>query len=412
MFPGFTDKKVLYVNDRHEEKDTGREGREKLYDKRILSLLGTNDLAIFGGKIDSFLWKYYRDLRVATIDKRNVFYEENFTEYASLTKAVIDNPLILETIKKRSPDAVISYIASRDTKNLAEKINSRILEDFRKVDYFSNKANYRKVVRKLGFPVIAGFRVNSLKDAQKYFSCLKAKGFRKAVIKEERSAGGFGVFVVGTEKELESQVKKIVAKKRFFLIEGFIENVIASPNIQYWITAKKVKFITLSDQLFGKNGVSQKGNIFPSSLNRMPVILKKVKDSSLKICCYLQSQNCCGLAGIDYLITKEKDIYATEVNFRINYSTFPALIAQKLYGSGHSLFWKTFTVKGRPLLFKKLFNSARDIFITRKKNFGIFPLDIGILKSKGEGEFMAVAPTLRGIENYERRLIYIYENLS
>ena len=166
MFPGCANKKVLYLNDRHEENDTEQESRQKLYDKRILPLLNKNDLVIFGGKIDPFLWKYYRRLGLATVDKHNIFYVQNFTKYPSLTKAVVNNPLIIKAIKKRNPDVLMPYIASKDTRVLAQRINTHIISDFRTVEYFNNKANHRQVIMKLDFPMIPGFRVSNLEDAK------------------------------------------------------------------------------------------------------------------------------------------------------------------------------------------------------------------------------------------------------
>ena len=69
----FLGNKNLYLNDRHEEADTYKEDRRKLYDKRILPLLEEDDFAIFGEKIDFFLWDYYRSLGLAKIKPKNIF---------------------------------------------------------------------------------------------------------------------------------------------------------------------------------------------------------------------------------------------------------------------------------------------------------------------------------------------------
>lgn len=412
MFYDLRKNKILYLNDRHEEADTEGEDRQKLYDKRIFPLLDRNDLAVFGERIDPFLWDYYRGLGLASIDRKNIFYVEDYLQYSSLTKAVIKNHSMMEGIKKRRPDRFIPYIISKDTQYLSRRINCHVLSDFEAVEYINNKANYREIIQKLDFPIIPGFRAINLKEAKMHFNYLKNNGFNEIVIKKERSVAGFGVFIIRTEKELEDLFKTIFIRQKSFLLEAFIEDIKIASNAQYWIGPKEIKFITLSDQLFEKDRVSHKGNKYPSLLDKMPAILRKVKKYSLRLCRYLQSQNNYGLIGIDYLITKDGDIYSNEANYRLNYSTFPALIVKKLFGSAHHLSWKTFTIRGHSMSFEELFRYSKDIFITKKGDFGIFPIDIGILKSKSEGQFMAIAPTLKQVYNYKNKLGQNYENLS
>jgi len=411
MFSKLAGGKIIYLNDRHEEKDTEKEARQRIYDKRILPLLGEDDIAIFGEAIDTFLLSYYRDLDFATINNDNIFYVPNYRKYSSLTEALIHNNLTCEEIKKREAKTLIPYIVSKNTQILAKKIKCSLLADHKSVERVNNKTSYRALMKKLGFPIIPGFGVGNLKDAKLRFHCLKNQGFKDIVIKKERSASGFGVFVIRTEKELENRFKKYFAKAKSFLLEGIIRDVKASPNIQYWIGRKKITFIGLSDQLFEEGRFIHKGSIFPSQLVEEAPVLKKVKRLSWKFCRYLQSRKCYGLTGIDYIITKDNAIYSTEVNFRFNYSTFPALIAERLFDSVRGISWKAFTMKGRPTTFKKLFRNSHKLFIAKKKGYGVFPIDIGLLKTKGEGQFMVIAPTAEEADNYKNRLRQAYENM-
>ena len=411
MFPGLLGKKILYLNDRHEEKDTEGEDRNKLYDKRILPLLDKEDLAIFGEKINSFLWDYYKSLGLANIDKKNIFYSRDYLQYPSLTKAVINNHLVIEAIKKRKANMLISYINSRDTQVLSQKINCYTLSGYEGVENINNKARYREIIQKLDFPLISGFRASNLKEAKMCFIRLKKQGFSEIAMKKERSVGGFGIFIVKTISGLEKRFKQYFAEQKNFLLEGFIKEIEFFPNVQYWINSKEIRFITASDQLFEKNRVTHKGNVFPSQLDRMPELREKIQRLSLRLCRHLQNQNCYGLIGIDYLITKGNNIYSTEANFRLNHSTFPALIIEKLFGLSPRLCWKTFTLKGFPVSFENLFSRSQDLFIAKKGEFGIFPIDIGILKTKSEGQFMAVAHEPKQADHYKRSLEQSYENI-
>ncbi|MFH1551569.1 MAG: hypothetical protein ABIC36_01660, partial [bacterium] len=96
--------KKLYINDRHEEKDTHQEDRRKIYDKRILPLLTRNDSAVFAEPVDPVLHDYYRNLGLAGIKPENIFYADSYLDYPSLTEAVLNNRSLINEIKKRNFD--------------------------------------------------------------------------------------------------------------------------------------------------------------------------------------------------------------------------------------------------------------------------------------------------------------------
>jgi len=411
MFSDFSDKQLIYINDRHEEKDTEKEDRRKLYDKRILPLLDKNDLVVFGEKINPFLWDYYRSLGLAEIDKDNIFYVENYLEYPSLTKALLHNQPIIERIKKRGPDILIPYIESEDVQSLAQEINCRLLRNCKLVEKLNNKAIYREIIKNLGLGIIPGSRVCSLEEAKKVFKSLKRQGFNKILLKKERSVAGFGIFLVHTEKELEKQIRGNFYSEKTFLVEGFIENIEVSPNVQYRIEPQKISLIGITDQLFEKDKLSHKGNIFPSVV-RDSVLQKEIKDFSLKICKYLQERKCYGFVGFDYLVTKDGEIYSTEANVRLNASTFPLFIVDRLLGQNDNICWRTFMISGKPMSFEKIFECLPEIFVSKKVSFGIFPVDIGVLDSMGEGQFMAIGTSIEQVNSFMGKLKQIYGDLS
>ena len=411
MFPDLEDYKIFYINDRHEEADTDKEDRMKLYDKRILPLLGKGDLAVFGEKIDPFLWNYYQNLGMAAIKKENIFYVDNYLKYPSLTKALLNNQSILKSIEREKPDFLVPFIESEDTQLLAQKINCRTLRDYRVVEEINNKAIYRRIIKELGFPLIPGFRARNLEEGKKYFSLLRAQGFKRIAVKKERSVAGFGIFVVESGEDLEREIKDNFSKQGSFLLEGFIEKVKISPNVQCGIAPERTKFIIMSDQLFGEDKISHQGNIFPSSLNDAD-LQKKIEDLSFKLCDYMQKRKCYGFVGIDYLITEKGDIYSTEANVRLNASTFAVFIVDNLFGSADNIFWKTFTLEGRLARFEELFNRLPEVFINKKGSFGIFPVDVGILNSMGEGQFISIAQSREEVDVYINKLRQSYEDLS
>ena len=394
----------LYINDRHEEADTDKEDKKKLCDKRILPLLEEEDYAVFGSQIDDFLWNYYRKLGLAKIKENNIFYVPEYLNYISLTEAVLNNELLLKKIKQKNIDLIIPYIESYNSDFLAKEINAKILREALFVDWINNKSNYRQVIKELNFPLIPGFTVNNFIEAKKAFKSLKKQGFRKVVLRKERSVAGFGVFIINTEKKFEKIFNDNFLDQESFLLEGFIEDIKHTSNVQYWIGSNEIIPIVISDQILDKDKVSYNGSIFPSYLNKEKYLLDKIKELSLGLCDYLQSKKCYGFVGIDYIITNDRKIYSTEVNARFNASTFNALLVEKLLGSSDNIFWKSFNINNCFLSFQDLFNKLSDYFIVKKGMFGIFPMNIDLLKDLGEGQFMIIGKSFDYINNLEKEV--------
>lgn len=377
-------KKVLYINDRHEEKDTASEDRRKLYDKRILSLLKKDDWAVFGGKIDLDLWEYYKRLGLAGIKEENIFYVDDYLNYPSLAKAILGDDFLVGKLKEENFDFIIPYIESEDLETISRKIDCKILREADFTDWINNKSNHKKALGDLNLPTIPGCSVKNIGEAKKCFFELKEQGFSRAVLKRERSVAGFGIFVIDREEDLE----KYFVKENNFLMDGFVENIIFSSNIQYWVDKDRIEFLVASDQLLGDTLFNHSGNVFPSKLELKPGVFDNVLDISGKICRFLQRNKCYGIAGIDFIVTQDNQVYPTESNVRFNASTFPAFLAKELFGDD-KICWKFFTFNVSPMSFRDFIEKSREVLIEKKGDFGIFPIGADILDFSGEIQLMS-----------------------
>jgi len=398
----FLGNKNLYLNDRHEEADTYKEDRRKLYDKRILPLLEEDDFAIFGEKIDFFLWDYYRSLGLAKIKPKNIFYADSYLKYPSLTKAVLADEPLIKKLKQEKFNFIFPYIESWDTGTLAQKINAFLFRSANLTNWINNKWNYKQVLKKLNLPFIPGYQTN-LEKAEKYFKELKKQGFKKVVLKKERSVSGFSVFIIEKEDDFSRCLRNSLSEQKSFILEGFIENVEYCPNFQYFITEKSIELIIATDQLLEKDRVSYSGNLYPSFLVKKPAVWKTINEISEKICNYLQTKRIFGLAGIDYIVTKQGKVYSTEINARTNGSTFPALIIKKLFGD-EQIYWKFFVFNVKPMSFRDFMGKSGKVFIKKKGDFGIFPIGADILDSSGETQLLSAGKSRKEVDEYIDKL--------
>jgi len=321
--------------------------------------------------------------------------------YSSLTEAILADKSLIKAIRQRKIDLLIPYIESSNTKKLAKKINASLLREAPFTDWINNKTNYRQVIRELDLPTIVGCTTN-LERAEKDFKKIKNQGFKKVVLKKERSVSGFGTYVIETLNDLDKCLENNFKDQKNFVLEGFIEDIEYSPNLQYFITDTTIKFITATDQLLEKDLVSYSGNIYPSFLSKRPDISKVINEMSQKICHYLQTKKCFGLVGIDYIVTKKGEVYTPEANVRLNGSTFPALIAKRLFDEEPNIYWLFKTFHFKPVSFEKLFNKFK-YFLKKEEKYGILPVGVDLLESMGEGQFMIVGKHFKEVNDLSRR---------
>jgi predicted ATP-grasp superfamily ATP-dependent carboligase len=385
----FKEQKILYINDRHEEKDIESEDKRKLYDKRILGLLGKDDMAVFGDMIDEVLLGYYRSLGLADINHEYIYYVPDYQNYKSLTEALSNNETLIDKIKSKKPDILIPYIESETVYIISHRLKCKLLNNHNITEWANDKIAYRRQLYRLDLSVITGFEVASFKEAEKAFCDLKRKGFKKALLKKPRSVAGFGIFTVESRKHLKSRLLENFIDGDSILIEGLVPRVVFSPNVQFWIDKNKIELIASTDQLFAKNSYTHDGNSFPSLLEKHPEIKEKIYGMCKKICFRFQEQGYYGVVGIDFIITAEGKIYSTEANARFNASTFSAMMVKKLFGD-QKVFWKSFVLRTNPMSFEDIYESNKNVFISNKREYGIFPLSIDCLNTLGEAEFLAI----------------------
>jgi len=403
FFPG---KKILYLNDRHEEADTGGEDRRMLYDQRILPLLSEGDFAIFAERLDPFLRDYYRSLGLGTIEDGNIFYEPYCFDYPSLTQAVLHDKPLLKEIKKKNISLLVPYIESHNTEALSQETDVPLGRRADITELMNNKSNYRQIAIELNVPVVSGLTTNKKNVAADFYK-IKSRGFNKIVIKRVRSVAGFGVFVVDSPAALNDCLKNNFTAEESFVLEGLIEDITFRPNTQYFISHDEIIFLVSTNQIVEQDNMSYGGNIFTPKPAWSSGVQESIESFSFKLCRYLQKQKCYGFVGFDWIVTRENEVYTTEANVRFNASTFPALLARQFFGERPDVCWlfKTFSV--HPILFEKFFDFFGD-FTKRRGATGVLPIGIDLLGTLGEGQFMIMGYNLAEVKHFWKKFDKFY----
>ncbi|MEQ9205801.1 MAG: ATP-grasp domain-containing protein [Phycisphaerales bacterium] len=146
------------------------------------------------------------------------------------------------------------------------------------------------------------------------------------MVRSDLSIGGLGVWKVEQEGDIETL--DIESQKsnpdRLFILQPLLE-VRNSPNVQFDITSDGCRFLGVSEQQMTQS-FAFGGNEYPSAYAND----RQIMNQGDRIAHWLHDQGYRGLVGIDFIVTTENKVFVVEINPRVNTSTFPLLMCDRL----------------------------------------------------------------------------------
>ncbi|MBO6514811.1 MAG: ATP-grasp domain-containing protein [Phycisphaerales bacterium] len=150
--------------------------------------------------------------------------------------------------------------------------------------------------------------------------------FGCVMVRSDLSIGGHGVWRVESEDDLrflQTGVERASAG-RLFVLQPLLE-VTHSPNVQFAIRDDGPELLGVSAQQMTES-FAFGGNSYPSEVADDP----KVLDQSVRIAEWMRGQGHRGMVGIDVIVTVDGGVFIVEINPRVNTSTFPLLLSERL----------------------------------------------------------------------------------
>lgn len=251
------------------------------------------------------------------------------------------------------------------------------------VEKINNKWNAQTELRTLWVCVPDGKVVFSQEEAKKQFSNLKEKWYENIWFKLHNSINWLWVFKVNGWWELNKLLEKhsSVLLNEWILIDGWIENKIASPNIQFyvWKTQKEDQLITVSDQILLDWWVEHIWNISDVSILQKDLFLQK----DLKIILdWIRDKWWYWVVWIDFLTYLEWDEIKNafiEINWRYNGSTHWQVISNKL-GQNHWISHDWIHVPSKNLNTFMVELEKNNILYNKDSNIWVIPVNPSVLQ--------------------------------
>lgn len=245
---------------------------------------------------------------------------------------LLSHPETQKYLKNFRNPVILSCKSSKNIENIAQKNNWRIAVSpscFGR-QLFENKAEFRKILKKVGISPIPGRILSSSNFFLSSFSELEKEFGLPFVLQNPVSYGGIGTFFIKNEARFkktkeamkENSARKIVVAKFIkgpsVCITGCVTKFgILSARPHYQICDISILHFRPSSGVFC-------GNDWSAS-NFSKKILNQAKNIVLKIGNYFLKAGYKGIFGLDFILDeKEEKLYAVECNARL-LGSFPAL---------------------------------------------------------------------------------------
>jgi hypothetical protein len=175
---------------------------------------------------------------------------------------------------------------------------------------------------------------------------LRAAGYRKAVVKAQIGASGYGMNIVPLDDAATPALPDFLFFEGPCMVQGWIEDGVlgmrklASPSVQLFLNDDTVVLFDITEQILSEQSVHQ-GNMSPPPVARQfPEVANELWRQAAIAGTWLHRQGYRGTGSVDFLIVERHgrpETIICEINARVTGATYPAFLARHFKPKGEWL---------------------------------------------------------------------------
>lgn len=290
------------------------------YDQRVFSML-KNTNVIFTEPFSLEVQNYYKNLWLT--QNVNVILTDNIKEI-TLAKNIGQNKDLVQKLKSYNFKKIVPFFVNDDMDELSKILDIPLNVSKEIFIKANDKLLLKKYLIETNLPTIDWDFTSDIEVLKKYFE--KSDRY---LFKDPLWVSGYG-FWDNKENTFEELEKNYSWKE--LIVEKFIEKE-SSPSVQFFISEDKKQAIIfgITDQLL-ENWKIYLWNKSPSIYSENEVWDELLRQS-VKIIEYIANLWYTWFAWIDFIVDTQKKVYATEVNARFTWATYPAITSMLLKSS-------------------------------------------------------------------------------
>ncbi len=281
---------------------------------------------------ESLLQYFKRELGLSLPDYEIL----NLTDYDKLAADSARDDRLFAQLREHPAEWVDGFVTDAKLAKIAELLGKKTVSTLDGSKNGNNKyLIYRhQVEQKL--PAFDTLIASDHAEARKALGDLRAMGYRKAVVKAQIGASGYGMLIVNFDSSELPAAPDFLFFEGPCMVQGWIEDgvlgirKIASPSVQLFVNDDMVFLYDMTEQILSEQSVHQ-GNMSPPPVaEEHPDIGRELWRQAGIAGAWLHQQGYRGTGSVDFLIVERSGRLETiicEINARVTGATYPAFLA-------------------------------------------------------------------------------------
>ena len=376
---------------------------------RALPVACKDDLVVLRGELDI---EYHNWLRSHGLGSDYVVEYKTRSREMTLSELIVNNPEPIKKIIQKTgmKPVYVPWFSGHMETEAAETLGADLFGASESLTLkYNDKASFRTICHQLDIPVVEGNLFEMYPENSE--NCLEMKeiinnhlsGYKTVIIRG--TLGEAGMSLYKTEGNDISNLYRQIADsgEKVVIIEPFL-NVVSSPTDQ-WAIGRDGKIITLGM----REQICERGMVHIATLKGekpSPDVLNYITETSIKIVNNMAESGYRGVAGIDYIVSDDGDIFPVENNARFNGSTYVSMIVDNIEKLTSPIpYWKFIKIKTAACTFPELTERINPVLYDGNKLNSVFPFNCDALPETGVFDVILLAQNLD-------QILYLEESLK
>ncbi|HTM10615.1 MAG TPA: hypothetical protein VL754_19675 [Verrucomicrobiae bacterium] len=251
-------------------------------------------------------------------------------------KSGTSEPLI-EELKDHPAQWVDGYVTDAVLVEVARRIGKRTVSSLSGSKNGNNKYLLHRYQVKRKLPVFDTFMAESPAEVPACLERLRKKGYKKAVIKAQIGASGYGMIKTAIEGFETADAPEYLFFEGPCMVQGWIDEDcpgverLGSPSVQMFLNDRAVFLFDWTEQILSDESIHEGNQSPPPYACEHPGLREELFRQAGLAGEWLHAQGYRGTASVDFLVVRREsriDAIICEINARVTGATYPSLLAR------------------------------------------------------------------------------------
>lgn len=244
---------------------------------------------------------------------------------------------IIEELKNHPAEWVDGYVTDGVLVEVARSVGKRTVSSLAGSKNGNNKYLLHRYQQKRKLPVFDTFTAESSAEVPSCLERLRKGGYKKAVIKAQIGASGYGMIKAVIEGFKPADAPEYLFFEGPCMVQGWIDEDcpgverLGSPSVQMFLNDDAVFLFDWTEQILSDESIHEGNQSPPPYASDHPGLEEELFRQAGLAGEWLHAQGYRGTASVDFLVVRRggrTDVIICEINARVTGATYPSVLAR------------------------------------------------------------------------------------